>query len=1266
MRFLEGICLHRKKGRVSSLLSFVFFFEASVSLQADDGTEKKTYDLTRFEINALEDQGYQATSTLAGTRLRMKLDDVGTAVSVYTEELMQDLAAEDNETLLAYGLATEVGGLRGNFVNPDSEGNLRNENFLNPQSNNRIRGLAQADTTRNFFKSDVPWDGYNTYRIDVQRGPNSILFGLGSPAGIINSSTRTAVFFDENRIQFRVDSEGSLRTSASFNREIFEGQLAFRVDLLRDRHEYHQDPAFEDDDRVHLAVTYKPERLNTGTTRTSFSANFEKGSIKANRSDLVAPLDYISPFFTPADENGFQGADFANGGIYGPSNSIFGPGGRTFNPVEEGEALLSIPWLSRGTSHHPVFRFDALQPGSFSLNEEGLNNKGSFLVVPNPGYNEEDPESELGMVVINDGVFVHPYRGNTIQGVQNHLFQYQGLSTGGKARIAELTSMGFPGFWRDSSFSSTEHYDFMDNLLSGGNKREQQDFEVLDLQFRNTFFYDRMGYQLSYFKQEMDSRQDGLGAQGIGVEVHSLDTLSDDPYNPVANPNAGRVFVEMEQGGGFEDIRNREATQAQLFATLDTEDFWDNSLITYLFGRHEFAGLLKNRKLEQYRRQFQRFGVDEETYRTFGTGLSDDPDLDPGPGARATLLRDFYGNYQPRIWLYLDAQGPGLTHIQPFADSVVSSGTYTMGGFVTDPEDGFATGNALAHWIAPDGRELWQADNPANYVGTVADKGEITIVHASDSPEALEYLTYKRFFDSEDIDSKSLVWTGTFLDGALVGVYGWREDQVMQGSLEHTFSKTSDSSVAGRTGGPVFDPRSSFVHLSEGEFQSRNWSVKLNVSQFFFDLMRMEDTLPFDIALLYNEGEVQNPQPGRRDILLKNLAPATGSTIDRSLAISTKDGRFSLRITDYETVQRNANAGNAAGGSNFWIEQSLNWGALGVWSIETRFGPWSRNPALNNGDGVDDPDELGPSLSQRIRETGFDDAFGWGDSVAQAYRDFRQKLSTRWPTSDLWISDTHPQTNEPLINFPDDTVFVEDNTSFGTEFEFTARPVDNWNIRISASKTEALRSKVYGDQVRELIDFITDEVTGLPGQIPVLTPNGGNFFRWPGDDSEFLAGTRALPFIAQLVTNRALLGTPTGELRKWKANIVSSYGFRAGFLSGIGIGAGVRYENSQVIGFPPIYVDPVTGERLTGRRADEAITVDLDNPYRDDSRTTADLWLNYRRKLNDKIDWRIQLNVFNVFDDEGTVPLWINPDGTVGTRGIRFGRSWSLTNTFEF
>src|SRR5690606_6307694 len=96
----------------------------------------------------------------------------------------------------------------------------------------RVRGLASADNTRDFFVTDIPWDSYNVDRIDIQRGPNSILFGLGSPAGIINAQTRNAGFTTGGDLQARFGSYGSWRASLDYNYVVAEDELAVRFAAL--------------------------------------------------------------------------------------------------------------------------------------------------------------------------------------------------------------------------------------------------------------------------------------------------------------------------------------------------------------------------------------------------------------------------------------------------------------------------------------------------------------------------------------------------------------------------------------------------------------------------------------------------------------------------------------------------------------------------------------------------------------------------------------------------------------------------------------------------------------------------------------------------------------------------------------------------------------------------------------------------------------------------------------------------------------------------
>ena len=96
--------------------------------------------------------------------------------------------------------------------------------------NSRIRGLSAADLTRNYFVTDVPFDTYNTNRLEVQRGANSALFGIGSPGGIVNTSTIRANLYDNfGRLRIETDEHGTFRSSLRYNRVLVEDKLAIHI-----------------------------------------------------------------------------------------------------------------------------------------------------------------------------------------------------------------------------------------------------------------------------------------------------------------------------------------------------------------------------------------------------------------------------------------------------------------------------------------------------------------------------------------------------------------------------------------------------------------------------------------------------------------------------------------------------------------------------------------------------------------------------------------------------------------------------------------------------------------------------------------------------------------------------------------------------------------------------------------------------------------------------------------------------------------------------
>ena len=70
-----------------------------VYAQDSKPAEEDVFELSPFTVSAADSDGYRATNTLAGTRLKTNLNEVGTAISIITEEFLDDTGITDASTL---------------------------------------------------------------------------------------------------------------------------------------------------------------------------------------------------------------------------------------------------------------------------------------------------------------------------------------------------------------------------------------------------------------------------------------------------------------------------------------------------------------------------------------------------------------------------------------------------------------------------------------------------------------------------------------------------------------------------------------------------------------------------------------------------------------------------------------------------------------------------------------------------------------------------------------------------------------------------------------------------------------------------------------------------------------------------------------------------------------------------------------------------------------------------------------------------------------
>ncbi len=83
---------------------------------------------------------------------------------------------------------------------------------------------------------------------------------------------------------------------------------------------------------------------------------------------------------------------------------------------------------------------------------------------------------------------------------------------------------------------------------------------------------------------------------------------------------------------------------------------------------------------------------------------------------------------------------------------------------------------------------------------------------------------------------------------------------------------------------------------------------------------------------------------------------------------------------------------------------------------------------------------------------------------------------------------------------------------------------------------------------------------------------------------------------------------------------------------------------------------------------------DVKRPFMGPSETKFDSWVSYQRPIfRDKIQWKLQLNVRNVLNEDLLVPVRANPvaigdykNYTVGAYRIGEARVWEVTSTFAF
>ena len=620
---------------------------AGPQLSGQDDSDNEIFELSPFTVDASDNDGYRATSSLAGTRLKTPLKDVASTVSIVTKQFLEDTNSTDLQELLVYTAGTEVGGIGGNFADPNTQrtvGAVQDSQFKRSNTNTRIRGLAGADLTRDYFSTAVSMDSYNTDRVVINRGANAILFGLGSPAGIINNSTVKPLFGNHGEATLQMGSYGSTRASLDLERVLIEDKLSFRIaTLLKDR-KYKQDPAFEEDKRIFAVGEYRPFE------NTTLRASYELGEIDANRPRTLPPQDMVSRWF-----------DVAPNGIAKPTHDAH----REYQLYlydDAGERVDNLYFGPIGFTFEAAVAYDspdqAIAGGTLPGGTQG------FVPIIHPRYG----------VDVAGGVDFQSFV--SLRGVEQLYGNMLGEPRDQNGNLKSETR----SFYVNEHVTDTSLFDFRNKLIDGPNKSERENFNVFNFSLEQVFFEGKAGLAYHFNKEDYKSQfssvlDDGSRFQAIAVDVNTTYPNGD------VNPNFGRLFMSAANGGRTATLDEvRENHRVTGFAKFNATEKADG-LLGQLLGDHTLTGLFEDSSKNTSSKSalnyawgadFQTGGTPPNANNATAVGsliyLSDDiSGQSSSAGANASNLRtklEFQDQYT-------------LTYFDRNTNSHVSSGTFS-------------------------------------------------------------------------------------------------------------------------------------------------------------------------------------------------------------------------------------------------------------------------------------------------------------------------------------------------------------------------------------------------------------------------------------------------------------------------------------------------------------------------------------------------------------------------------------------------------------
>lgn len=235
-RFRFAMPLTAPAARITLLATVLTLASAATRAQqaaANNAATGATIKLSPFEVLADPGDTYQALNTSSLTGTNRSLETLPITAEIFNATMMQDLGTSDVVDLLTNRM-TGIGAGENGGGSSAANGALAGDRF-NMQTFS-VRGLAAFPRRNGFMYLGNLAEGFAYERLEVIRGPQSLLYGNNPAGGVINVSTKKASFGGNfASAEFKTDTYGSLRyqLDANYSGKVFNRRAAVRFAALK-------------------------------------------------------------------------------------------------------------------------------------------------------------------------------------------------------------------------------------------------------------------------------------------------------------------------------------------------------------------------------------------------------------------------------------------------------------------------------------------------------------------------------------------------------------------------------------------------------------------------------------------------------------------------------------------------------------------------------------------------------------------------------------------------------------------------------------------------------------------------------------------------------------------------------------------------------------------------------------------------------------------------------------------------------------------------